>query len=61
MSALGHKETSCPVDQASLPKGHNELTVLFKPFWVLECDNLHAQLNAFITNDACRLLAPRVH
>jgi hypothetical protein len=50
-----------PCDKASLPKGHNELTVLFKPFGVLECDNLHAQLNAFITNDARRLLAFRVH
>jgi hypothetical protein len=61
MSEKCHKQTSCPVDQVSLPKGHNELTVLFKPFWVLECDYLYAQLNAFITNDAFRLLALRVH
>ena len=52
---------SRPTDQASRPEGHNELTMLFKPFRMLECDNLHAQLNAFITNDARRFLALRVH
>ena|SRR6266849_2166065 len=60
-SSVIEKETSRPADQASLLEGHNELTMLFKPFRMLECDNLHAQLNAFITNDACRLLASRVH
>jgi hypothetical protein len=60
-SPVIEKETSRPADQASLPKGHNELTMLFKPIRMLACDNFHAQLNAFITNDARRLPALRVH
>jgi hypothetical protein len=31
--------------------------MLLKPFWVLDRDNLYAQLNAFITNDGGSLLA----
>lgn len=60
-SSVIEKETSRPADQASIPEGHNELTMLFKPFRMLECDNLHAQLNAFITNDGRRFLALQVH
>ena len=61
IDAMGHKETSRPAGRASVPKARDELTMLFKPFRPLGCDYLHAQLNAFITNNSCGLLALRVH
>jgi hypothetical protein len=33
------------------------LSVVFKPFRLLQADDLHAQLQAFVTNDSCGLFA----
>jgi hypothetical protein len=37
------------------------LAVLFKPFRLLQGYGLHAQLNAFVTNDSGGLLALHIH
>jgi hypothetical protein len=50
-----------PLTELHFPSVATNFAVLFKPFRLLQGDDLHAQLNAFVANDSGGLLAFHVH